>query len=173
MAHKGGHSYAKYSIGQNRFEDLASVARKWALNQRRTVWTRCPVSFTLPTPFGNNSKTLAWFSAMRLLLSPAAIELGLQAFIRVTLNKAGGGREKFDEAVQGWQEILSCFASQVKPTICCMLSLWTWNISLTLYWKCCSIKRRRTRCSLKLCIARSEENHCLASEPFAQWLIPI
>ena len=44
------------------------------------------------------------------LLSPAAIELGLQAFIRVTLNKAGGGREKFDEAVQGWQEILSCFA---------------------------------------------------------------
>ena len=44
------------------------------------------------------------------LLSPAAIELGLQAFIRVTLTKAGGGREKFDEAVQGWQEILSCFA---------------------------------------------------------------
>ena len=44
------------------------------------------------------------------LLSPAAIELGLQAFIRVTLNKAGGRREKFDEAVQGWQEILSCFA---------------------------------------------------------------
>ena len=44
------------------------------------------------------------------LLSPAAIELGLQAFIRVTLNKAGGGREKFDDAVQGWQEILSCFA---------------------------------------------------------------
>ena len=44
------------------------------------------------------------------LLSPAAIELGLQALIRVTLNKAGGGREKFDEAVQGWQEILSCFA---------------------------------------------------------------
>ena len=44
------------------------------------------------------------------LLSPAAIELGLLAFIRVTLNKAGGGREKFDEAVQGWQEILSCFA---------------------------------------------------------------
>ena len=44
------------------------------------------------------------------LLSPAAIELGLQAFIRVTLNKACGGREKFDEAVQGWQEILSCFA---------------------------------------------------------------
>ena len=44
------------------------------------------------------------------LRSPAAIELGLQAFIRVTLNKAGGGREKFDEAVQGWQEILSCFA---------------------------------------------------------------
>ena len=44
------------------------------------------------------------------LLSPAAIVLGLQAFIRVTLNKAGGGREKFDEAVQGWQEILSCFA---------------------------------------------------------------
>ena len=44
------------------------------------------------------------------LLSPAAIELGLQAFIRVTLNKAGGGRENFDEAVQGWQEILSCFA---------------------------------------------------------------
>ena len=44
------------------------------------------------------------------LLSPAASELGLQAFIRVTLNKAGGGREKFDEAVQGWQEILSCFA---------------------------------------------------------------
>ena len=44
------------------------------------------------------------------LLSPAAIELGLQAFIRVTLNKAGGGREIFDEAVQGWQEILSCFA---------------------------------------------------------------
>ena len=44
------------------------------------------------------------------LLSPAAIELGLLAFIRVTLIKAGGGREKFDEAVQGWQEILSCFA---------------------------------------------------------------
>ena len=44
------------------------------------------------------------------LLSPAAIELGLQAFIRVTLNKAGGGREKLYEAVQGWQEILSCFA---------------------------------------------------------------
>lgn len=44
------------------------------------------------------------------LLSPTAIELGLQAFIRVTLNKAGGGREKFDDAVQAWPEILSCFA---------------------------------------------------------------
>ncbi|AUZ06387.1 MULTISPECIES: Lrp/AsnC family transcriptional regulator [Vitreoscilla] len=44
------------------------------------------------------------------LLSPAAIELGLQAFIRVTVNKAGGGREKFDETVQQWPEILSCFA---------------------------------------------------------------
>ncbi len=44
------------------------------------------------------------------LLSPAKIDLGLQAFIRVTVDKAGDSRAKFDEAVQTWPEILSCFA---------------------------------------------------------------
>ncbi len=44
------------------------------------------------------------------LLSPAKIGLGLQAFIRVTVDKAGDSRAKFDEVVQTWPEILSCFA---------------------------------------------------------------
>ncbi len=44
------------------------------------------------------------------LLSPNALDLGLQAFIRVTLDKTGNSRNQFDEAVQTWPEILSCFA---------------------------------------------------------------
>ncbi|WP_274572325.1 Lrp/AsnC family transcriptional regulator [Neisseria leonii] len=44
------------------------------------------------------------------LLSPAAVDLGLQAFIRVSINKATEAREDFARAVQTWPEVLSCFA---------------------------------------------------------------
>ncbi|MDO5059602.1 MAG: Lrp/AsnC family transcriptional regulator [Neisseria sp.] len=44
------------------------------------------------------------------LLSPVAVKLGLQAFIRVSIDKASEAREQFSEAVQGWPEVLSCFA---------------------------------------------------------------
>lgn len=44
------------------------------------------------------------------LLSPAAVELGLQAFIRVSTSKAPEARNDFSEAVQQWPEVLSCFA---------------------------------------------------------------
>lgn len=44
------------------------------------------------------------------LLSPAAVELGLQAFIRVSISKAPDARNDFSEAVQQWPEVLSCFA---------------------------------------------------------------
>ena len=45
------------------------------------------------------------------LLSPVAVELGLQAFIRVSISKAKVAREEFSAAVQTWPEVLSCFAS--------------------------------------------------------------
>ena len=44
------------------------------------------------------------------LLSPVAVELGLQAFIRVSISKAKVARAEFSAAVQTWPEVLSCFA---------------------------------------------------------------
>ncbi|MDO4247868.1 MAG: Lrp/AsnC family transcriptional regulator [Neisseria sp.] len=44
------------------------------------------------------------------LLSPEAVQLGLQAFIRVSINKASEARNDFSQAVQNWPEVLSCFA---------------------------------------------------------------
>ena len=44
------------------------------------------------------------------LLSPVALQLGLQAFIRVSIDKASESREQFSNAVQSWPEVLSCFA---------------------------------------------------------------
>lgn len=44
------------------------------------------------------------------LLSPIELNLGLQAFIRVSINKASDSRDDFAQAVQGWTEVLSCYA---------------------------------------------------------------
>ncbi|MCG7657263.1 Lrp/AsnC family transcriptional regulator [Wielerella bovis] len=44
------------------------------------------------------------------LLSPTALNLGLQVIIRVTTDKSVEARAEFSEAVQSWQEVLSCFA---------------------------------------------------------------
>ncbi|ULJ68441.1 Lrp/AsnC family transcriptional regulator [Wielerella bovis] len=44
------------------------------------------------------------------LLSPTALNLGLQVIIRVTTDKSVEARAEFAEAVQSWQEVLSCFA---------------------------------------------------------------
>ncbi|TDR78386.1 Lrp/AsnC family transcriptional regulator [Paludibacterium purpuratum] len=45
------------------------------------------------------------------LLDPAKIGLGLQAFVRVTLEKRGNAHnETFVKAVQGWSEVINCFA---------------------------------------------------------------
>ncbi|MBP6115820.1 MAG: Lrp/AsnC family transcriptional regulator [Neisseriaceae bacterium] len=44
------------------------------------------------------------------LLEPQSMGLGLQAIIRVSLNKGDNARTLFDEAVQEWPEVLSCFA---------------------------------------------------------------
>ncbi|UOP05236.1 Lrp/AsnC family transcriptional regulator [Conchiformibius kuhniae] len=44
------------------------------------------------------------------LLSPVRLDLGLQVFIRVAINKAPEARETFARAVQGWQQVLSCYA---------------------------------------------------------------
>ena len=41
------------------------------------------------------------------LLSPVAVQLGLQAFIRVSIDKASESREQFSNAVQSWPEVLS------------------------------------------------------------------
>lgn len=44
------------------------------------------------------------------LLSPVAVDLGLQAFIRVSISKASQSRIDFAKAVCDWPEVLSCFA---------------------------------------------------------------
>lgn len=45
------------------------------------------------------------------LLDPAKIGLGLQAFVRVTLEKqANTHNQAFVEAVQRWPEVINCFA---------------------------------------------------------------
>lgn len=44
------------------------------------------------------------------LLSPVSLQLGLQAFIRVSIDKSNESREQFAAAVQTWSEVLSCFA---------------------------------------------------------------
>lgn len=44
------------------------------------------------------------------LLEPAKLSLGLQAFIRVSINKSPDARETFGDAVQKWNEVLSCYA---------------------------------------------------------------
>ena len=44
------------------------------------------------------------------LLEPVAVKLGLQAFIRVSIDKSKSAREAFAESVREWPEVLSCFA---------------------------------------------------------------
>lgn len=45
------------------------------------------------------------------LLDPAKIGLGLQAFVRVTLEKRGNSHnQSFIDAVQRWTEVVNCFA---------------------------------------------------------------
>lgn len=44
------------------------------------------------------------------LLSPVSLQLGLQAFIRVSIDKSNESRAQFAAAVQTWSEVLSCFA---------------------------------------------------------------
>ncbi|WP_028537202.1 Lrp/AsnC family transcriptional regulator [Paludibacterium yongneupense] len=45
------------------------------------------------------------------LLDPSQIGLGLQAFVRVSLEKRGNAlTQQFLEAVQGWPEVINCFA---------------------------------------------------------------
>ena len=44
------------------------------------------------------------------LLAPARLDLGLQVFIRVSINKAPDAREEFAQAVHSWNEVLSCYA---------------------------------------------------------------
>lgn len=44
------------------------------------------------------------------LLSPVSVQLGLQAFIRVSIDKASESRDKFAATIQTWPEVLSCFA---------------------------------------------------------------
>ena len=45
------------------------------------------------------------------LLSPAHIGLGLEAFVRVTLEKRGNAHlQSFSSAVQDWPEVVNCFA---------------------------------------------------------------
>ncbi len=44
------------------------------------------------------------------LLAPANVALGLQAFIRVSVDKNNQARETFCQVVQQWPQVLSCFA---------------------------------------------------------------
>ncbi|WP_239352877.1 Lrp/AsnC family transcriptional regulator [Snodgrassella communis] len=44
------------------------------------------------------------------LLDPCQIALGLQAFIRVRVNKNKKSRDEFNRAVQRWPQVLNCFA---------------------------------------------------------------
>lgn len=44
------------------------------------------------------------------MLSPAALKLGLQVFIRVSTDKSVEARASFAEAVQSWPQVLGCFA---------------------------------------------------------------
>ena len=44
------------------------------------------------------------------LLSPTKLDLGLQVFIRVSINKASEARNEFAQVVQNWAEVLSCYA---------------------------------------------------------------
>lgn len=44
-------------------------------------------------------------------IDPAAVGLGLQAFVRVQLEKHGSaGVARFAEAVRGWNEVVACYA---------------------------------------------------------------
>lgn len=44
------------------------------------------------------------------LLEPVNIGLGLQAFIRVSVDKSNHSRTEFTNGVQHWPQVLSCFA---------------------------------------------------------------
>ncbi|WP_066565411.1 Lrp/AsnC family transcriptional regulator [Snodgrassella sp. CFCC 13594] len=44
------------------------------------------------------------------LLEPANVGLGLQAFIRVSVDKSPSSRDEFTHALQHWSQVLSCFA---------------------------------------------------------------
>ncbi len=44
------------------------------------------------------------------LLNPDAVQLGLQVFIRVSVDKSSHSRDGFAGSVQQWPEVLSCFA---------------------------------------------------------------
>lgn len=44
------------------------------------------------------------------LLEPQAVELGLQVMIRVSTDKHPDARSGFEEAIEGWNEVLACLA---------------------------------------------------------------
>lgn len=44
------------------------------------------------------------------LLEPISIGLGLQAFIRVTVDKTNPSRQGFTDTLQSWPQVLSCYA---------------------------------------------------------------
>lgn len=44
------------------------------------------------------------------LLNPAAVALGLQVFIRVSVDKSSQSRNGFCDSVRHWPQVLSCFA---------------------------------------------------------------
>ena len=44
------------------------------------------------------------------LLEPISIGLGLQAFIRVTVDKTNPSRQAFTKTLQVWPQVLSCYA---------------------------------------------------------------
>lgn len=57
------------------------------------------------------------------LLDPARLGLGLQAFVRVTLEKRGTTHmQQFSQAVQNWPEVINCFA--MTGEIDCLLQVY-------------------------------------------------
>ncbi|CUA87048.1 MULTISPECIES: Lrp/AsnC family transcriptional regulator [Gulbenkiania] len=67
-----------------------------------------------PSPCLRRLKQLEESGAIRqyvALLDPSCIGLGLQAFVRVTLEKRGNVHaQSFNEAVQRWSEVINCYA---------------------------------------------------------------
>lgn len=106
------------------------------------------------------------------LLSPESVNLGLQAFIRVSIRKAKDAREDFAASVRKWPEVLSCFALTGETDYLLQAIFYRYERVFPFCFGYAFIPPRRTGCAIELCFKRNQTHHLPAAQPPAEGIVP-